>query len=136
VRNDKLKNDAFQEVIEGSRVETMRVNQQWLKSQFRYSERHGIRVPCLTNDWDELNLEYQTSLLSEWEMIRGNIPEHVIRFEEKIKVKQQQLFEEDDFDESCRINGDISDLASRINDLHIWFRTQQDLDGEAKKHSG
>jgi hypothetical protein len=27
-------------------------------------------------------------------------------------------------------------LASRINDLHIWFRTQQDLDIESKKHSG
>jgi hypothetical protein len=114
----------------------MRVDQQWLNSQFRYSDRHGIRVPCLTNDWEKLNLEHQTAILATWEMIRGNIPEHVIRFEEKIRIRQQQLFEEDDFDESCRINAHIADLASRINDLHIWFRTQQDLDVEAKKHSG
>jgi hypothetical protein len=114
----------------------MRVDQGWLKGQFQYSDRHGIMIPCLTNDWDEYNREHQTAILAKWEMIRGNIPEHIMHFEEKIRVRQQQLFDEDDFTESCRINGDIADLASRINDLHIWFRTQQDLDRDTQKHSG
>jgi hypothetical protein len=26
-------------------------------------------------------------------------------------------------------------LASRINDLHIWYRMQQDLDEETRQHS-
>ncbi|WP_372663917.1 hypothetical protein [Cohnella sp.] len=114
----------------------MRVDMGWLERQFEYSERHGILIPSLTNDWDELNLDHQTAVLAKWEMIRGNIPEHVMRFEAAIRIKTQLLFNEDDFLESCRINDDIADLASRINDLHIWFRTQQDLDRDTKQHSG
>lgn len=123
-------------LLNADRVETMQVDQEWLANQFQYSDRHGIMIPCLANDWDELTWVHQTAILAKWEMIRGNIPEHILRFEEKIRIRQQQLFDEDDFTESCKINGDIADLASRINDLHIYFRTQQDLDGEAKKHSG
>ncbi|BBI32587.1 hypothetical protein [Cohnella abietis] len=114
----------------------MRINSRWLDSQFEYSARHGISIPCLSTDWDELNLEHQTAILAKWEMIRGNIPDHIMRFEAIIRLKQQQLFEEDDFAQSCLINGDIADLASRINDLNIWFRTQQDLDSDSKRHSG
>lgn len=114
----------------------MCVDMEWLDRQFEYSERHGISTPSLTQDWDELSIDHQTSILAKWEMIRGNIPEHIIQFEARIRVKTQQLFNEDDFLESCRINDDIADLASRINDLHIWFRTQQDLDGDTKQHSG
>jgi len=69
-------------------------------------------------------------------MIRGSIPDHIMRFEAKIRIKQQQLFEEDDFVQSCQINEDIADLASRINDLNIWFRTHQDLDEDTKMHNG
>lgn len=114
----------------------MPVSTWWLESQFEYSERHGICIPCLDSPWEELNLEHQAALLAKWEMIRGGIPEHIIRLEAMIRVKQQELFDEDDFAQSCRINSDIADLASRINDLHIWFRTQQDLDEETKKHVG
>ncbi|RED64163.1 hypothetical protein [Cohnella lupini] len=114
----------------------MRGNKGWLDSQFEYSERHGISIPCLESDWEELSLEHQTAILEKWEMIRGGIPDHIMRFEAMIRAKTQQLFEEDDFVRSCLINGDIADLASRINDLNIWFRTQQDLDGDAKMHIG
>jgi hypothetical protein len=108
----------------------------WLESQFQYSTRHGIALPCLTDDWEALCLDKQTAVLAKWEMIRGNIPEHIIRFEITIREKTQRMFNEDDFVETCRINDDIADLASIINDLNIWFRTQQDLDGHAKRHSG
>lgn len=114
----------------------MHVNKGWLDRQFKFSERHGIWTPSLTQSWDELNLEHQTAILARWEMIRGNIPEHIMRFEATIRVKTKQLFDEDDFLESCRINDGIADLASRINDLHIWFRTQQDLESDSKQHSG
>jgi hypothetical protein len=117
-------------------VESMRVTIGWLDRQFQFSERHGISIPCLAEDWDNQSIEQQTAILARWEMIRGNIPDHIMRFESKIRIKQQQLFEEDDFEQSCLINGDIADLASRINDLNIWFRTQQDLEGDSKMHSG
>jgi hypothetical protein len=117
-------------------VDQMSVSKRWLDGQFEYSERHGISIPCLEVDWNELDLERQTAILARWEMIRGNIPDHIMRFEALIRIKQQQLFEEDDFGQSCLINGDIADLASRINDLNIWFRTQQDLDEDSKMHIG
>ncbi|KIL37053.1 hypothetical protein SD71_04210 [Cohnella kolymensis] len=105
-----------------------------MESQFVYSERLGIPVPRLAADWDELSLDMQAAVLEQWEMIRGVIPERVIRLEAQIRIKQDRLFEEEDFAASCRLNGDIADLASRINDLHIWFRTQQDLDMGTKRH--
>ncbi|WEK55402.1 MAG: hypothetical protein P0Y55_04915 [Candidatus Cohnella colombiensis] len=108
---------------------------EWLKLQFMFNERLGIRIPNFTEDWERIGLQDQTALLEEWEMIRGTIPEHVIRFERQIRVKQDQLFEEDDFVASCSLNSDIADLASRINDLHIWFRTVQELDQDGKRHS-
>ncbi|QJD81840.1 hypothetical protein [Cohnella herbarum] len=114
----------------------MRISELWLDRQFEFSERHGISVPCLDKDWDDLDHEQQSAILSRWEMIRGGIPDHIMRFEAKIRIKQQQLFEEDDFVRSCTINGEIADLASRINDLNIWFRTQQELDDESKMHIG
>lgn len=66
----------------------------------------------------------------------GTIPDRIKVLEDIIRVKQQLLFEEDDFAESCLINGDIADLASRINDLNIWFRTRQDLEPPTKQHIG
>ncbi|MFC5529135.1 hypothetical protein [Cohnella yongneupensis] len=106
----------------------------WLDSQFAFNERLGIRVPRLMEDWDSLELGRQMAILAQWEHIRGNIPDHVKRFEEQIKIKQSMLYEEEDFAASCVLNSDIAELASRINDLHIWFRTQQDLDRESKRH--
>lgn len=107
---------------------------EWLERQFEFNERLGIRLPRLTEDWDSLGLSRQMIVLERWERIRGNIPDHVKRFEEEIKIKQAMLYEEDDFAASCRWNSDIAELASRINDLHIWFRTQQDLDRDNKRH--
>lgn len=56
-----------------------------------------------------------------------------MEFERIINHKQNELYEEDDFEESCRINAEIAEYASRINDLHIWYRTNQELD--SRRHS-
>jgi len=113
----------------------MRADDGWLDRQFARSERLGIDLPCLENEWEELPLDRQAAILDRWETIRGRIPDRIFSLEETIREKQKQLFEEEDFVRSCRINGDIAELASRINDLHIWFRTRQELD-EAKAHIG
>ncbi len=118
------------------RVIMMRMDERWLDRQFVYSARHGIALPSLENDWEELPTECQAAILSRWEMIRGTIPDRIFSLEEAIRVKQKLLFEEEDFATSCRINGDIADLASRINDLNIWFRTRQELEPRAKPHIG
>lgn len=107
---------------------------EWLNGQFAWSDRLGIYVPALKEDWDTIGRARQTAVLEFWENVRGAIPDRVIVFEEQIKIKQEHLFTEEDFEASCRLNGEIAELASRINDLHIWFRTQQDLDEETKRH--
>jgi len=107
---------------------------QWLERQFVWSERLGISLPVLGQDWDSMTRRQQVVVLERWEQVRGRIPDRIMRLEEKIKVRQDALSQEEDFAASCRLNGDIAELASRINDLHIWFRTQQDLDEETKRH--
>ncbi|OQP01541.1 hypothetical protein B1689_04345, partial [Geobacillus sp. 44C] len=36
-----------------------------------------------------------------------------------------QLSDENDFERSCRLNSEIAELASIINDLWIWYRMNQ-----------
>jgi hypothetical protein len=106
----------------------------WVDRQFEWNERLGICVPSLKEDWETIGRSRRIALLERWETVRGSIPDRVNRLEERINVKQDELSLEDDFRESCRLNADIAELASRINDLHIWYRTQQDLEEESKRH--
>lgn len=90
---------------------------------FRYDERLGIPLPRLAKEWEDYSQDEQFAVLREWEEIRGRIPDRILAFERRITELQDRLGREDSFEESCRLNGAISELASRINDLNIWFRT-------------
>lgn len=107
---------------------------EWAERQFVYCERIGIPVPALQEDWEELTLERQQAVLARWEMIRGSIPRQVQTLEARIRAEQQKLDEEEDFAESCRLNAYIAELASCINELHIWFRVQQELSEADRLH--
>ncbi|MBB3108233.1 hypothetical protein FHS18_000261 [Paenibacillus phyllosphaerae] len=100
---------------------------------FIFNERLGLNLPQLDANWEDYSDEEQASIVEQWEIIRGRIPDLVIRFEHQINVLQIQMNEEDDFDKTCTLNSNIADLASRINDLHIWYRINQELEG--KRHS-
>ena len=54
------------------------------------------------------------------------IPDRIKVLENSINIKQAQLSNESDFERSCQLNGEIADLASIINDLWLWFRTNQE----------
>lgn len=97
-----------------------------------WDERLGISIPSLTGEWDQLSEKEQSEILLHWEEIRGTIPDRIKEIEQKVILKQNALFDEDNFDMSCKLNGEIADLASTINDLNLWYRTQQELD--AKSH--
>ncbi|MFC5451735.1 hypothetical protein [Paenibacillus aestuarii] len=99
---------------------------------FEFDERLGIHIPKLEDEWENYNSEVRSDILLRWEQIRGIIPDRIHKLEAVIIVKQNQLDQEDDFLTSCRLNSEIADLASTINDLHLWFRVNQDL--EAKIH--
>ncbi|MFX3633809.1 MAG: hypothetical protein ACE3L7_25995 [Candidatus Pristimantibacillus sp.] len=100
---------------------------------FQWNERLQISLPIMEVEWEQYDDAEQSDIVERWELIRGSIPDRVMEFEWIINMRQDQLFEEDSFEESCRINSEIADYASRINDLHIWYRMNQEL--ESRRHS-
>jgi hypothetical protein len=101
---------------------------------FELDERLGIELPVLHRDWDHYSKEDQSTILLRWENIRGTIPDHIKRLERAIIAKQNQLDVEDNFAASCALTWDIAELASTINELHIWFRVNQDFSEHAAHH--
>ncbi|WP_159881345.1 hypothetical protein [Paenibacillus puerhi] len=101
---------------------------------FVWDERLGIPLPQLPRDFETYTDSEQAAILLRWEEIRGTIPDRVKQIERVIIFKQEQLNVEDDFVTSCRLNSEIADLASTINELHLWFRVNQDMDARAAHH--
>jgi gas vesicle protein len=99
--------------------------------RFEYDQRLGISIPDLDREWQLFDKATQEEILSQWEEIRGDIPDRVKKLEEEINIKQAALFNEDDFNKSCDINTEISELASTINDLWLWFRSQGEISGKS-----
>lgn len=94
---------------------------------FLYNNRLNIYVPNNRIQWDLLDNDAQQDILLQWENIRGNIPDRIHDLENMINLKQEQLNKEENFDISCSLNTEIAELASIINDLWLWYRTQQDV---------
>ncbi|WP_062047756.1 hypothetical protein [Bacillus sp. JCM 19034] len=90
--------------------------------QFIYDRRLGIELPLFEQSWDALDYKIKDVTLKKWEEIRGTIPDRVKEFEEKIRIVHLQLSDEEDFETCCRLNEEMAELASIINDLWIWFR--------------
>ncbi|MBB6729378.1 hypothetical protein [Cohnella zeiphila] len=107
----------------------------WAERQFATDARLGIALPRFTLPWEAMSPEEQAAVLERWETIRGRIPDRVIGFEAEIRRLQDGLFEEESFERSCRLNSEIAELASRINDLNIWYRTEQDFEEETRRHA-
>jgi hypothetical protein len=94
---------------------------------FVYDERLGINIPIIEQDWDDFSEEQQSEIIYHWEQIRGSIPTRIIAIEQAINVHQARLNIEENFVVSCKLNSEIAELASVINDLQIWYRTGQDV---------
>lgn len=90
---------------------------------FQYNQRLGISIPVLQGEWTDYTLEEQEMIMAEWECIRGTIPDRIQTLEAAINKKQEEMNNEEQFSVSCRLNTEISELASIINDLWLWFRT-------------
>ncbi|QJC51580.1 hypothetical protein HGI30_08465 [Paenibacillus albicereus] len=100
---------------------------------FAPDARLGIDLPRLDRNWDDYDAAEQMGIVEQWELIRGRIPDVIFGLERRIVLLQRELDDEEDFVRSCRLNSDIAELASRINDLHIWYRVNQEI--EARRHS-
>lgn len=94
---------------------------------FEYDERLGIDVPIVEDSWDGLSWGEQALIMEKWEHTRGTIPDRIKELEHTIVTKQNALFEEEQFEASCRLNSEIAELASRVIDLNLWYRVHQDI---------
>ncbi|CAH0117599.1 hypothetical protein PAE9249_00059 [Paenibacillus sp. CECT 9249] len=94
---------------------------------FQTDERLGIPLPVLHMEWEQYSEKERSDIIYKWEVIRGRIPNRVAQLERIINEKQALLYEEEDFPTSCRLNSEIAELASCINDLHLWYRVNQDV---------
>ncbi|WP_026092516.1 hypothetical protein [Calidifontibacillus oryziterrae] len=104
-----------------------------MTSYFQLDQRLGILVPNLDKEWGQYNHDIQQEILAEWEKIRGQIPDRIKSLEASINKKQAELNVEANFLRSCQLNTEIAELASIINDLWIWYRTNQHI-SSAKMH--
>lgn len=100
---------------------------------FVYNERLGIFIPTLIKEWDEYDKTIQQKILLQWDHIRGSIPDRIKALEVIINRKQDELSNENDFAQSCVLNSEISELASIINDLWLWFRLNQNMSTSGEK---
>ncbi|SEM38164.1 hypothetical protein SAMN05192533_102402 [Mesobacillus persicus] len=94
---------------------------------FKFNKRLGISLPSIGQEWDDIAKETQDDILLHWELIRGSIPDRIADLEASINSKQAELNNESDFIRSCKLNSEIAELASIINDLWLWYRTHQDV---------
>jgi hypothetical protein len=98
-----------------------------LRKEFVYNKRLGIPIPELWEDWESYPISVREQIVDEWEQIRGRIPERIFELEKIINYKQSQLNVEEDFPHACKLNSEIAECASTINDLHLWYRANQEL---------
>ncbi|UII55176.1 hypothetical protein LS684_16165 [Cytobacillus spongiae] len=101
-----------------------------MEEHFSIDTRLGIPIPDLKKEWDEYSKYTQQAILLYWEKVRGKIPDRITDLEEVINQKQAQLSDESDFARSCQLNSEIADLASIINDLWLWYRSNQEMAGK------
>ncbi|MEH7226433.1 hypothetical protein V7112_21685 [Bacillus sp. JJ1566] len=98
-----------------------------MSDYFHFDERLGILLPYLEKEWEEYKEETQQYILLQWEEIRGHIPDRIAEIETVINEKQDHLGNELNFERSCELNNEISECASIINDLWIWYRMNQGI---------
>ena len=98
-----------------------------MEKYFLYDDHLGIEIPHLQEDWEDIPEKMQHAILLKWEQVRGKIPDRIKELEHYINAKQHHLNNEEDFEISCKLNSEIADLASIINDLWLWYRLTQNV---------
>lgn len=94
---------------------------------FRHDPRLGIDLPDFPVPFEEMSAAEQEDILVQWESIRARIPEQIMRFERIIEDLLEAVHSEEDWDVIAAHFADISDYASRINELNMWRRVDPSL---------
>ena len=91
--------------------------------RFIFNSRLGIHVPEFDQEWESYSVKDQSDIIQRWDQERAKIPDQIRKLEHEIIRKQDAMFEMS-FEEYLIVHRQIVDLASRINDLNIWYRTE------------
>jgi hypothetical protein len=98
-----------------------------VNNYFHLDTRLGIEVPNSDLPFEALPLSEQEAVLSHWERIRAMIPDRIRELEQVIEDLLAQIQLEEDWDAIVRRFDDISEIASRINELNTWLRVDPSL---------
>jgi len=107
---------------------------------FYEDERLGMEIPQFDDvPFESLPLDDQEHILVRWESIRARIPDRIMHFEHVIEELLQLVHHEEDWDIIASYFAEISDYASRINELNTWRRVDPSLElhhmeGYAREH--
>ncbi|WP_067923129.1 hypothetical protein [Alicyclobacillus shizuokensis] len=94
---------------------------------FRYDDRLQIELPHFPAPFPSLPPDVQEEVLVTWERIRAHIPERIIELEHRIEQVLEKVHHEEDWDIIAAHFQQISDYASRINELNTWRRVDPSL---------
>ncbi|KUO94946.1 hypothetical protein [Ferroacidibacillus organovorans] len=97
-----------------------------MNAWFTYDPRLDLEIPSLSREWSEISVTEREKILEHWERVRGAIPSRISLFEAKIEELQGLLHHEEEWGQTLSLMDQVTDYASRINDLNILFRTQPD----------
>jgi hypothetical protein len=95
---------------------------------FRYDDRLQIELPDFPVPFTSLSRDEQEEVLVAWEKVRARIPERILEFERIIEQTLEKIHHEEDWDVIAAHFQEISDYASRINELNTWRRIDPSLD--------
>ncbi|MBU9720148.1 MULTISPECIES: hypothetical protein [Bacillaceae] len=106
-----------------------------MQTLFIEDKRLGIALPKLNKSWELYTIEEQGEILAFWEKQRAKIPDRIKELEKVVSRKTNDMLLENDANKMIDLNNEIVHLASVINDLNIWFRTEPVLTGNEKEDS-
>lgn len=99
------------------------------KYKFVFDPKLGIKIPHFQIDWEHFTQDEQTEIISLWEQERAKIPERIKQLEQEIHDLHRSM-EDMDFAQYCEMHKEVISLASAINDLNIWYRTEAEIDSQ------
>ncbi len=95
---------------------------------FTYDNRLGIKIPALEREWTFYSEKSSAGYPPNMGIHSGTDSRQKFNLLEKsINQKQAALEDETNFIRSCELNSEIGELASIINDLWIWYRTNEEI---------
>jgi hypothetical protein len=101
---------------------------------FRFDPRLGIDVPSHDLEFEHLSPSEQETVLLHWEGVRAHIPDRILEYEHHIEDLLAKVHQEEDWDTIAALFVEISDYASRINELNTWRRIDLSLPSAVADH--